>query len=146
MRWSHSTQAQSTASHCWMTSPKGCTVRPPLTGWQVTSRPHNHSSWDIQNGQISGQHFYNSTHIHPQQGRQVTGQFYDLVALPLETLFLGYQPQSGWMKPMLWRPEYPPLPHVWHDWTPRMPCTHTHPAPVRGLALANKDIWVESNA
>jgi len=43
MRRSHSTQTQSTASHCRLTSPTGvtihgCTVRSPLTGCQVTSR------------------------------------------------------------------------------------------------------------
>ena len=45
MRRSHSSQAQSTASHCRLTSPHGrvtvhgYTVSSPLTGCQVTSRP-----------------------------------------------------------------------------------------------------------
>ena len=48
-RRSHSTQAQSTASHCRLTSPKGVTVhgyavRPPLTGCQTTSRPRDRFS------------------------------------------------------------------------------------------------------
>jgi hypothetical protein len=58
-------------------------------------------SRDVQNRQIlSTQPLYSFTHIYLQQWMQVTQKFYDLVALPLETLFLGYQPQSsGWIKP-----------------------------------------------
>ena len=49
MRRSHSTQAQSTASHCRLTSPMGvtvhgCAVGSPLTGCQVTSRPRDRFS------------------------------------------------------------------------------------------------------
>ena len=46
---SHSTQTQSTASHCRLTSPMGCAVRSPLAGYQVTSRLRDrfsrHSKW-----------------------------------------------------------------------------------------------------
>jgi len=38
MRQSHSTQAQSTASHCRLTSPAG-EVRSPVIVCQITSRP-----------------------------------------------------------------------------------------------------------
>ena len=46
---SHSTQAQSTASHCRVSSPKevtvhGCTVTSPMTGCHVTSRPRDRFS------------------------------------------------------------------------------------------------------
>jgi len=50
MQRSHSTQAQSTASHCRLTSPTGewlfhgCTVRSPLTGCRATSRPRDRFS------------------------------------------------------------------------------------------------------
>ena len=58
-------------------------------------------SQDIQNRQTpSTQPLYSFTHIYPQQWMHVTQKFYDLVALPLVTIFLGYQPySSGWMKP-----------------------------------------------
>jgi hypothetical protein len=50
MRRSHNTQVQSTASHYRLTSPNGrvtvhgCTVRSPLTGCQITSRPRDRYS------------------------------------------------------------------------------------------------------
>ena len=49
MRRLYSTQAQSMASHYRLTSPTGvtiheCTIRSPLTGCQVTSRPHDQFS------------------------------------------------------------------------------------------------------
>ena len=48
MRWSHTTQAQSSKSH-WRVTVYGCTVRSPLTGCQVTSRPRDrflrYSKW-----------------------------------------------------------------------------------------------------
>jgi hypothetical protein len=49
MRRSQSTQVQSTASHCRLTSPTiewfhGCAVESPLTGCQVTSRPSDRFS------------------------------------------------------------------------------------------------------
>jgi hypothetical protein len=67
---------------------------------------------DIQNGRIlSGQPSYSFIYVYHQQWMQVNGQFYDLVALAVETLCLGYQQQSnGWMKPM---PQHILYRHVW---------------------------------
>jgi len=141
MRWSHSTQAQSTASHCRLTSPTGCPVRSPLAGYQVTSRPRNrvsrHSKWTdtFRTALIQ---------LHPHIPSAMNASDWPVL---WAGCFTTGETLLGMSATLKWRietnaGEHPLRPRVWCDWTPRTSCTHTHPAPVCGLPMANEDIWV----